>query len=74
MSSAQDFDCDVENGVVIRYIVEAEAVNRNPKRDAVVVPTLPTTKGGAAIFFSVYTSLETGDRRDVAHILIRKNR
>jgi hypothetical protein len=56
MSLAQDFDCAVENGVIIRYIIEAEAINRNPKRDAVVVPTLPRTKGRAAIFFfGVYT-------------------
>jgi len=60
MSLAQDFDCAVENGVIIRYIIEAEAINRNPKRDAVVVPTLPRTKGRAAIFFSVFILSQNG--------------
>jgi hypothetical protein len=53
MSLARDFDCYVENGLVIRYIVGAEAINRNLKREAVVAPTLPKTKCGAAGFFSV---------------------
>ena len=70
MSLAQDFDCAVENDVIIRYIIQAEAINRNPKREAVVVPTLPKMKGGAATFFSIYTSPErvrqpSWDRKDL---------
>jgi hypothetical protein len=36
--SSAGFDCAVENSAIIRYIIEVEAVNRNPKRDALVVP------------------------------------
>jgi hypothetical protein len=51
ISLARDFGCDVENGVVIGYIVEAEAINRNPKLDAVVVPTLENPRVGQPHFF-----------------------
>ena len=50
-SLARDFDCDVEGGVVIRDIIEAEAINRNSKRDAVVVPTLEKPRVGQPTFF-----------------------
>jgi hypothetical protein len=39
--------------MVIRYILEAEAINRNPKRDAVVVPTLENQGWGSQHFFGL---------------------
>jgi hypothetical protein len=54
MSLTQDFDCAAENGVIIGYIIEAEAINRNLKRDEVVAHKHRHEKG-------------LGESRDLQH-------